>query len=195
MLPRELRRLILDNFSQNWYFGHAFRLLRITSNVDDTTRLESPEIWRLVELVQDIEIEVIVDAESGRWLERERRRYISYFIFQCMPAMSCYYLCIEWKDHLYNVYNTSYHLLRYSHTSYGRTGSCLGTHSNNSCPCATFLPLHQRVTHFHPAPNDENLFRLFHWVIWSLSCCWSIICTSSVVWETRWILPSLAITQ
>jgi hypothetical protein len=31
------------------------------------------------------------------------------------------------------------------------------------------------VAHFEPAPNNDNLFMLFQWAIWSLACCRLII--------------------
>jgi len=31
------------------------------------------------------------------------------------------------------------------------------------------------VPHFYPTPNADDLFTLFHWIIWSLSCSWLIV--------------------
>jgi len=31
------------------------------------------------------------------------------------------------------------------------------------------------VPHFCPAPNNDDLFTLFHWIIWLLSCCWLVV--------------------
>ncbi|KIM75948.1 hypothetical protein PILCRDRAFT_826785 [Piloderma croceum F 1598] len=31
------------------------------------------------------------------------------------------------------------------------------------------------IPHFHPAPNHDDLFTFFHWIIWSLSCYWLIL--------------------
>jgi hypothetical protein len=31
------------------------------------------------------------------------------------------------------------------------------------------------ITHFHPAPNQDDLFTLFHCIIWSLSWYWLIV--------------------
>lgn len=31
------------------------------------------------------------------------------------------------------------------------------------------------VSHFYPAPRSDNLFTLFHWIMWSLSCIWLIV--------------------
>ncbi|KIM72298.1 hypothetical protein PILCRDRAFT_742766 [Piloderma croceum F 1598] len=31
------------------------------------------------------------------------------------------------------------------------------------------------IPHFHPAPNHDDLFTLFHCTIWSLSCYWLIL--------------------
>ena len=30
------------------------------------------------------------------------------------------------------------------------------------------------VPHLYPAPNNDDLFTLFHWIIWSFSCCWLV---------------------
>jgi len=31
------------------------------------------------------------------------------------------------------------------------------------------------VPHFYPAPNNDDLFTLFHWIIWLLSCWWLVV--------------------
>ena len=31
------------------------------------------------------------------------------------------------------------------------------------------------IPHFHPAPNNDEISTLFHWIIWLLSCCWLVV--------------------
>ena len=31
------------------------------------------------------------------------------------------------------------------------------------------------IPHFHPTPNNDNMFTLFNLIIWLFSCCWLIV--------------------